>query len=145
MAFPVARRAFNDRIVISDSRFLRSARNAVDVGDERDDRFAAPIGGDPRGGNACNAMLDVKPVLLEDAGDVPRRFVFLEAQFAEAKNFVHHLLREHLQLVYLRHCFLLYGGKLRLLLREQSARREQRRCKTTQYTKCPHRIPPSVK
>src|SRR6476646_1169774 len=107
MAFSVSRRAFNDRIVISDSRFLRSARNTVDIGDERDDGFAAPIGGYPRGGNACDALLEMKPILSKDAGDVARRFVFLEAQFAEAEYFVHHLLCERLELIHFLNRFLL--------------------------------------
>src|SRR5579859_489276 len=145
MAFTVARRSFNDRIVIGHYRLLRSSRNTVDIGDERDDRFAAPIGSNPSGGNACNALLDMKPIFSKDAGDVARRFVFLEAQFTEAKNFVHHLLRKRLELIHFFRRFLFYGGKLRRLLREKSVRQEQHGYKATRYTKFPHRSPPSVK
>src|SRR6476646_5468341 len=107
MAFSVSRRAFNDRIVISDSRFLRSARNTVDIGNERDDGFAAPIGGYPRVGNACDALLDMKPIFSKDARDVAGGFVFLEAQFAETENFVHHLLRKRPELIHFLNRFLL--------------------------------------
>ena len=57
------------------------------------------IRGHPSRGNASNFAFDVEAVLLQDARDVARRFVLLEAKFAEAENFVDHLLRERLQLV----------------------------------------------
>ena len=100
MPFSMARRAFHDRIVICHSRLLRCARDAVDVRDKGNNRFAAAVRGYPSRGNSSHAMLDVKSIFLQDARDVTRRLVFLETQFAEAENFVHHLLRKCLEFVH---------------------------------------------
>ena len=99
VAFAVARRAFDDGIVIRDAGLLRSARDTVFIRDERDDGFSAAVRRDPGGGNARNSLFDLEAVFLEDAGNVFRGFDFLEAEFTEAENLVDHLLCEGLQFI----------------------------------------------
>ena len=43
-------------------------------------------------GNPGHASLHREPVLLEDAREIARRFVFLKRQLAEAEHRIHHLL-----------------------------------------------------
>ncbi len=93
VAFAVARRAFDHRIMIGDAGFLRSLRNIVDIGAERDDGLALAPGGDPGGGNSGDAALDLEAFLFENAGEVFRSFEFLEAEFAEAEDAIDHDLR----------------------------------------------------
>ena len=79
VAFAVARRAFDDRIVIRHAGLLRRLRNAVDVGAQRDHGLARSPCGHPRRGNARLAARDREAVLFEDTGQVLRRFNLLEA------------------------------------------------------------------
>ena len=77
---------------------------------QRDHRLARPPGGDPRGGNAGHAALDLEAFLLQNAGEVLRGLEFLEAQLAEAEDAVHHHLRLLLHGVDLAGQVGLHGG-----------------------------------
>ena len=70
VALSVARRSFDNRIVIGDSRLLRGSRDAIDVGDKRNDRLAAAVRRHPSRGNSSDAMLDLESIFLEDARNV---------------------------------------------------------------------------
>src|SRR5678815_2271158 len=101
MPFAVSRRALDDRIVIRDARLLRCPRDAVDIRDECDHRFARTVGRRPRGRNARNTLLDLETVLREDVSYVARSLEFLESEFRITKNLVDHLLRKHLSRIHL--------------------------------------------
>ena len=99
VAFAVARRAFDHRLVPADAGLLRRLRDVVDVAAEGDHGLARSPTGHPRGGNAGDAALDFEALFFEDAGEVLGGFEFLEAQFAEAEDAVHHDLRLFLHAV----------------------------------------------
>ena len=88
--------AFHQGRVISDSGLLRSAGNTIDICDKGNHRLARTVGGHPSGGDGSDASFHVKAVLLQDARHVAGGLHLLEAEFAEAEDFVHHLLREDL-------------------------------------------------
>jgi len=115
VTFAVARRAFDDGIVIRDAGFLRGAWDTVFIRDKGDDGFSAAVRRDPRCGNSRNSLFGLEAIFLEDASDVFRGFDFLEAEFAKAENLVDHLLGESLQLVSFFEGFVLQrvqGGRL---------------------------------
>jgi hypothetical protein len=89
--FAVAGSAFDERIVIGDAGFLRSARDAIFIRDKSDDRFGAAVGSNPCGRDAGNSLFDFETIVFEDRGDVARRLEFLEAEFAVAENLVNTL------------------------------------------------------
>ena len=99
VSFAVARSAFEERIVIGHARLLRSRRDAVDIGSERDDRFARSPRRHPRRRDAGDPLLDGEPLLAQDVRQVLRRFDLLEPELAEAEDGVDHLLREVVQIV----------------------------------------------
>ena len=68
VAFSVTRGAFDHRIVIRHAGLLRSLRDIVDIGSERDDRLALPPRRDKCGGNAGDAAFDLESFLLENSG-----------------------------------------------------------------------------
>src|SRR5579863_7696160 len=113
MSFAVSWRASDDRIVIRHAGLLRSARDAVNVGDECDDGFARTIGRDPGGRNSGDAPLDLKTVFLEHRRQITRRFNLLETKLAEAENLVDHLLRQRLHFVHFGNRFGLERWKIR--------------------------------
>ena len=119
MAFAVAGRAVNDGIVVGDTGLLRRARDAVHIGDERDDGLAASPRRHPGRGDSGNAALDAEAVALENAGNVPRGLEFLEAELAVAVDLIHHLLGESLKLVHFGDRGLLQFIERRGLLRAQ--------------------------
>ena len=93
VAFAVAGRAFDHGLVPADAGLLRGLRDIVDIAAEGDDGLAGAPTGHPRGGNPGDAALDFEALFFEDAGEVFGGFEFLEAQFAEAEDAVHHDLR----------------------------------------------------
>ena len=126
VAFAVPRRAFDHRIVIGHARLLRSLRDIVDIGAERDHRLAFAPGGHERGGNAGDAALDLEAFLFEDSGEIFRRLEFLKSELAETEDAVHHHLRLLLHAIDLAgeiglHRGLFLGRCIRLS--EQHARR----------------------
>ena len=108
--FAVARSALDHRIVLGHAGLLRGLRNVVDIGAERDHRLALAPGRHPRRRNAGDAALDPEAFFLEDAGEVLRRLEFLEPEFAEAEDAVHHHLRLFLHGVDLAVEIGLHGG-----------------------------------
>ena len=112
VSFAVAGRAGDDRILVADAGLLIRLRDVVDVGAERDDRLARAPRGDPGGRNAGEAARDLEAVLLENAGEVLRRLLFLDSELAEAEHLVDHLLREGRHAVDHVHRLLLQRGKL---------------------------------
>jgi hypothetical protein len=64
VSFSMARRAFDEGGMIRNARFLRGPRNAVNIGDKRDHRFAAAVARHPSRGNTGNAALDSKAIFL---------------------------------------------------------------------------------
>src|SRR5208283_3077905 len=143
--FSMAGRSLDDGRVVSDAGFLRSAMNAVNIGDERDHGFAAAEARNPRRGNAGNAALDRKSVFLEDGGDVARGLHFLKAQFAVAVDLVDHLLREGLTLVDFLNGLLLQIGERRCSLRHGISREHQSTCHNRASHAQFHPIPPDVR
>lgn len=117
VAFAVSRCAFDERVVIRHPGPLRGARDAVDIRDEGDHRFPAPVRRHPRGRNSCHSAFHLKAIFLEDSRDVARGFKFLKTEFAEAEDLVHHLLCERLQAVHLDESFLLQAWQRGWLLR----------------------------
>src|SRR3974377_1969429 len=110
---------FYQGIVIRHSWFLRGARDTVEVGDKSNKGVAASVGSDPSRRNPGNAAFGMEAILFQNIRDVARGFEFLEAQLAEAENFVVHLLGKRLQFVDLRDCFLLQTRKGVRLLSKQ--------------------------
>ena len=94
--FAVAGRALNERVLVADARLVAGLRDAVDVGAERDHRFAGAPSGDECGRNSGDAALDLEAVLLEDAGEVFRRLDFLHPELAVREDLIDHLL-DHLR------------------------------------------------
>src|SRR5579859_841850 len=139
VSFAVAGCAFNEGSVVRDAGFLRSARNAVFVGDEGDDGFSAAVRRDPGGGNAGNSLFDLEAVFFENAGDVFRGFDFLEAQFAETENLIDHLLRKRLQFFGFFGRFVLEGVQRRKLLGPQKGRYNKE--ESERYEALAHREP----
>ncbi len=123
--FAVPRRALDQWIVIRHAGLLRSARNAVEVGDIRYHRLPASVRRYPGRRNARNSSLHAKTVLFKDSRDVPRSLEFLKSQFAVAEDLVHHLLRERLQSVHFGDRFLLERRQFRGLLREEKSRQKK--------------------
>ena len=119
VAFAVAGSAINDGIVVGDAGLLRRARDAINIGDERDDGLAAPPRRHPGRGDSGDASLDAEAVLLENAGNVARGLEFLEAELAVAVDLIHHLLGESLKLVHFGDRGLLQFIERRGLLRAQ--------------------------
>src|SRR6185503_2700689 len=95
MSLTVAGRERDLRLAITDGRLLVRLRNAIDVGAERDHRFAGAPLCDPCGGNTRDATFNFEAVLLQDSGEVFRGLEFLEAEFAEGEQHVDDLL-DHL-------------------------------------------------
>src|SRR5712692_2909186 len=90
----MTRRAFDDRIVVSHPRLLRSLGNAINVRPYRDDRLARSPCRHPSGRDARKIPLDRKTVLFENVGQIPRRLELLEPKLSVAENLIDHLLRE---------------------------------------------------
>jgi hypothetical protein len=111
VAFTVSRGTGQDGIGIDHAGLLGRLGNAVDVGAEGDDRLAVAPAGDPGGGNAGHAALDLEPVLLEDAGQVLRGFDLLKAEFAEAEHGIDHDLGHLGHFVDAAHRIGLIGGR----------------------------------
>ena len=99
--------AFNDGIVIRDSRFLRGLWNSVNVTAERDDRLAGSPSRCPGCRYSGDTFLYLKTILLEDIGEVKRGLELLEAEFTIAEYLIDHLRREILHLLDFCNCFLL--------------------------------------
>jgi hypothetical protein len=93
VAFAVAGRAFDHRLMPGDGRLLRCLRNVVDIGAERDDRLALAPGSHPSRGDAGHAALDLETFLFEDSREVFGGFELLEAQLAKAEDTIDHDLR----------------------------------------------------
>ncbi len=93
VTFAVARRAFDHRLVPAHARLLRRLRDVVDIATQRDHRLARSPTRHPGRGNSGDAALDLEAFLLEHAGEVFGGFEFLETQFAEAEDAIHHDLR----------------------------------------------------
>ena len=94
VAFAVAGRALDHRVVIGHTGRLVALRNAVDVGAERDHRLAAAPLGHPRGRDAGDAVLDGEAVVAQQLAQVALGLDLLEADLAEAEDHVVHLLAE---------------------------------------------------
>ena len=129
VAFAVAGRAFDHRLVPADAGLLRSLRDVVDIGAERDHRLAGSPRRHPRGGNAGDAALDLEAFLLENAGEVLRGLELLEPELAEAEDAIDHDLRLLLHGVDLAGEVGLHGGLpfrrgLRLCKRADRAEQE---------------------
>ena len=92
VALAVAGRAGNEGGAIGHAGLLGRLWNPVDVGTERDHRFARSPACHPRRRNPRNSALDAEAMALEDAGQVPGGLHFLEAELAEAEEAVHDLL-----------------------------------------------------
>ncbi len=121
----VAGAAFEKRIVVGHARLLRSRRNAVDVGAQRDDRLARSPRGHPRRRDARNAFFDGEALLPQDVGQVFGGFDLLESELAEAEDGIHHLLCEVLKIVHARRPFALERAEPRFSFRIDSARRSR--------------------
>ena len=88
-------RAGHQFLARDDARRLVRARQAVDVGAERDDRMARPVPCDPRRWHAGHRPLHVESFAHQHVGEVALRLDFLEPQLAIAEQLIDHLLREH--------------------------------------------------
>jgi hypothetical protein len=88
MALAMARRALDDRLPPGYARHLRGFRNAVDVRTERNDRLAVSPRRPPRRRYSGHASFDREAVFLEDSGEIPLRFEFLEAELGKGKKAV---------------------------------------------------------
>ncbi len=93
VAFAVAGRAFDHRLMPGDAGLLRGLRDVIDIGAERDHRLAFAPRSHPSGGDAGHAALDLEAFLFQDARQIFRGFELLEAQLAEAEDAVDHHLR----------------------------------------------------
>ena len=105
--FAMTGSAFDHGIVIGDAWFLRGSGDTVDVGDESNHWLAGTVSRDPSRRNSRHATFDRKSVFLQQARHILRSLNFLKAQFAEAKNLIHHLLDELLPGVHLGERFFL--------------------------------------
>ena len=92
VTFAVSRRAFNQRVVIRDTRFLRGLWDAIDIGPKRDDGLAGSPSGHPGRGNSRDAAFHFEAFRFEHPGQVFRSFVFLKAELGEAEDGVDHHL-----------------------------------------------------
>ena len=126
--FTVAGRALDHRLVPPDAGLLRSLRDIVDVGAERDHGLPGAPRRHPRRRNAGDAALDFEALLLENAGEVLRSLVLLESELAEAEDAIDHHLRLLLHAVDLAGEVGLHGGlpfRRGLRLRRRAGRAEQ--------------------
>ena len=89
----MARRAFNQRIVIRHAGLLRGLRNIVDVRAERDHRLTFAPGGDEGGRNPRNAALDLESFFFENAAQVFGGLELLKSKLAETEDAIDHHLR----------------------------------------------------
>src|SRR2546426_3643319 len=94
VTFAMARSAFNDGIVIGDSRFLRGLWNSINVTAERDDGLAGSPSRCPGCRDSRDTVLYLKTIFLEDVGEVMGGLEFLEAELAIAEYLIDHLSRE---------------------------------------------------
>src|SRR6056300_387873 len=94
MAFAMTRCTFDHGLAVGDTRHLRSARNAIDIGTECDDWFTASPSGPPGRGNIGNTGFHAEAVCFENCCQVALGFKLLEPKFGERKqavdNFLHH-------------------------------------------------------
>src|SRR3990172_12384211 len=123
MPLSVPRRSFDERVVVRDSRFLRSLGNAVDVAPEGDDRFSRAPARHPGGGDAGDSLFDFEPVLSQKGHEIARGLDFLKSQLAEAEDLVDHDLGELRHLAHLGGCGVL---ELVFLIWSLSGRGESR-------------------
>src|SRR2546422_8167894 len=103
----MARGAFNDRIVIGDSRLLGGLWDSINITAERDDRLAGSPSRCPGGWYSRDTFLYLKAILLKDIREVTRGLELLEAKFAVAEYLIDHLRGEILHLFDVGDCFLL--------------------------------------
>ena len=94
VAFTVARRAIDHRVVVRDARLLVALRDAVDIRAERDHRLAAAPRRHPRAGDTGHAVFHREPVLAQQAAEVFLRLELLKSDLREAEDHVVHLLAE---------------------------------------------------
>ena len=99
VAFAVARRAFDHRIVICHAGLLRSLRNIVDIGAERDHRLAFPHVATNAVGMPAMLRSHFESFFFEDADEIFRGLELLKTQLAETEDAVHHHLRLFLHAV----------------------------------------------
>ncbi len=136
VTFTVSGRAFDDGFVPADAGLLRSSRDIVDIGAERDYGLARSPGRYPCGGNIGIIALNPEALFLQNAGEVLRCFELLETELAEAEYAIDHDLRLLLHGVDLAGQIGLHGGfflggnfglRLSLGLREGAEGAEQRK------------------
>ena len=99
VAFAVAGRAFDDRIVTGDAGLLRGLRNIVDIGAERDHRLASPHDATHAVGMPAMPRSILKPSFSRMPVRYLRGFEFLKAELAEAEDAIDHHLRLLLHVV----------------------------------------------
>jgi hypothetical protein len=90
----VARRPFDQRVVVRDARLLGGLGNPVDVRPERQHRLPRSPGRHERGRNAGDPLFDGEAVLLQDVDQIAVRLLLLEAELTVAEDLIDHLLRE---------------------------------------------------
>src|ERR1041385_9315791 len=95
MPFTMARSSFDHRVVISDTRFLRSFWNTINVGAECNHGLATAPRCKPCRGNVCNALLYFETVLFENTCEIRLCFNFLEAELRKTEKHVVDLLTKH--------------------------------------------------
>src|SRR5260370_37772189 len=77
VSFAMAWSALDQRIVPGHAGLLRSLRDVVDIGPERDDGFALAPRRDPGRRDAGDAALDLEAFGFEGADEIFRRLEFL--------------------------------------------------------------------
>src|SRR4029453_4190399 len=88
VAFAVAGRAVDHRLVIRDAGLLRRLWNAVDVGPERNHRLTGSPARHEGGRDAGQVLLNREAVLPQDVGQVLRNLKFLEPELGKTDHLV---------------------------------------------------------
>src|SRR5262249_13978791 len=122
-AFTVARRSFDDRVMIGHSRLLGCARDAVYIGHKSDDGLAGAVACDPGSGYSHNPALNFESVFLQNIRYIFRRLVLLKSKLAITEYLIDHLLCKSLHFIYFTYrlplqvvqldCALSAGGQAR--------------------------------
>src|SRR5207249_12006935 len=99
--------AFDDRIVVCDSRFLRGLWNPVYITAQRDDRLAGSPGCYPRCRYSRDPFLDLEAILLERVDKVAGSLELLKDKLAIIEHLIHILCLVVLHLLDVRDYFLI--------------------------------------
>ena len=88
------RSAFNHRLAEGDPRHLRGARNAVHIGAQRDDRFAAAPAGPPGRRDIGNAVFYGKAIGAEYCPQITLSFELLKTELRKREQAVNDFLNQ---------------------------------------------------